>query len=371
MAKTILKVVYVTIAAVLAFVLYLGFYSSFRTDYVVNMAKTAVQNKDYVTIDKMFNVTFDSKSILNSQASDKVYVEVLPSISRLDVSTYTKNDDDSYKANDSTYLFEYNYSFYFYEIDFSLSDRSDNGKTLNNTSIRFYNDDNKYYDYYFRITSSVNSELYTMYPLSVSEGLLNTSRDMVYTYNYVNLCYATFNETILNIISNDYLDGKSITKYTLVDSNGSEVFTPSEIDLSFNQQFFKETEIITFKEKYNAYLSASDDEKDTRLTEFENWYYGENKDGVFYTFYETTAHPTYMHQFDESVLTPSSIIWKSIGLLALYILAVVILYILIFKFKWIKSIVTRKKANEGQYSAKDSAKKKNSIDAKVNDTSNK
>ncbi len=363
MFKTILKVVYVTIAAVLCFILYMGFYNTFRSDYVIELTSTAVKEKDYETIAKIFNVTFDLKSILEEQPTDKAHLEVLPSISRVDAVTYSKKENsDEYTAK-INYLFEYNYSFYLYEPKFSIADSSDNGSITNKTAIRFYNDENKSFDYLLKLTSTVNKDKYSSKPETLSDALLKTGRDQLQILNLINATYVTINESVINYIQSDYLDGKAITSYSIIDGNGELVFEPKSINLDFSQQFFKEQEIIDFKAKYSAVIEAqkeSTDAGNSKYSEFEEWYYGKNKDGVFYTFYESEEHPTYMHQLDEAALKPASIIWKTIGIIALFILACVILYILLFNFKWIKRIITRSGKNEGQYSPKNSAQKKNS-----------
>lgn len=362
MIKTILKVVYVTVSAVLCFILYIGFYNTYTSDYIIELTSNAVKEKDYETIAKIFNVTFDLNSVVTEQPSDKVHIEVLPSISRMDVNTYKEETDSdgnkTYTAS-ANYLFEYNYSFYLYEPTFTTKNQVDGDKIFNKTGIKFYNDNNDSFIYYFRNTKDVHEEnSYEAYPKTLSDALLKSSREQLYTNELIGVSFATINESTINFIESDYLNNQAITKYTVVDSNGNEVFTPTAINLDFSQAFFNETEIVEFKAKYNAVIEAqkeSTEAADAKYAEFEKWYYGENEDGVFYTFYETEAHPSYMHQFDESALKPASIIWKTIGILALFLLAVVILYILLFHFRFIKRIVTRGRS-EGNYVAKDTKK---------------
>lgn len=364
MIKTILKVVYVTVAAVLCFILYIGFYNTYTSDYIIELTSNAVKEKDYETIAKVFNVTFDLNSIVEEQPTDKVHIEVLPSISRMDVNTYTeKTDSEGNKTYTATanYLFEYNYSFYLYEPTFSTTNQVDGDKKTNKTGIKFYNDNNDSFIYYFRNTASIHEEgFYEAYPKTLSDALLKSNREQLYTNELIGVSFVTINESIINFIEKDYLNNQNITKYSIVDSNGTEVFAPTTITLDFSQAFFNEPEIVEFKTKYNAVIEAQKESTaaaDQKYAEFEKWYYGENQDGVFYTFYETDAHPSYMHQFDESALKPASIIWKTIGILALFLLAVVILYILLFHFRFIKKIITRGRS-EGNYVAKD--KKNNS-----------
>ena len=359
MIKTILKVVYVTIAAVLCFILYIGFYNTFTSDYVIEFASTAVKEKDYETIAKVFNVTFDLNSIVDDQPTDKVHIEVLPSISRMDVNTYKEEvDSDGNKKYTATanYLFEYNYSFYLYEPKFSTTNQVDGNIISNKTGLKFYNENNESFTYYFRNTEKIHEEgFYEAYPKTLSDALLKSNREQLYTNELIGVSFVTINESVIKYIESDYLNNQKISKYTVVDSNGNEVFEPTTITLDFTQAFFNEPEIVEFKTKYNAVIEAqkeSTDAANQKYAEFEKWYYGENQDGVFYTFYETEAHPTYMHQFDESVLKPASIIWKTIGILALFLLAAVILYILLFHFRFIKRIVTRGRS-EGNYVAKD------------------
>ena len=150
MIKTILKVVYVTVAAVLCFILYIGFYNTYTSDYIIELTSNAVKEKDYETIAKVFNVTFDLNSIVEEQPTDKVHIEVLPSISRMDVNTYTeKTDSEGNKTYTATanYLFEYNYSFYLYEPTFSTTNQVDGDKKTNKTGIKFYNDNNDSFIY--------------------------------------------------------------------------------------------------------------------------------------------------------------------------------------------------------------------------------
>ena len=58
---------------------------------------------------------------------------------------------------------------------------------------------------------------------------------------------------------------------------------------------------------------------------------------------------------------PATIIWQAIGMVAIYILVVIILYLLLFKLKWIKSLIFRDR--KGRNVPNKISPKKEAIDA--------
>ena len=215
------------------------------------------------------------------------------------------------------------------------------------------------YDYLFKITSDVNSSSYVEKPTTVDDYLLKGERNL---FNY-KLNYDFFNITLTSLdikaMQNAGLEG-AITGFDILDQTGNVIAT-SDVSLDFSQKFFDDvSELVSHYNTYIKEYSASESKEDKKAAEdkFNAFYDGE--DGFEKKF--TSEHPDYTFRYSDSYLRPGKLIWNGVGILAIFALCVVLIYILLFHFAFIKGLITGSGKGRVNYGA---PRKTDSIKANV------
>ena len=144
-----------------------------------------------------------------------------------------------------------------------------------------------------------------------------------------------------------------------------EVVYEQNVTLDFNKEsgFFKDMGplVVNYNQYIDEVTAANND--NTLINE------ANKKFEAFYIDFEAKflATENYTFRYEDSYLQPSRLVWETIGLEALYVLAVAILYILIFNFSMIKNIFNKNSYSNsyGQRAVAKNKKNSNSIDAKI------
>lgn len=145
----------------------------------------------------------------------------------------------------------------------------------------------------------------------------------------------------------------------------NEVVASFDVKLDFSQKFF--TDVNPLVEKYNEYIKtieANPNDKDTQEaanTEFNKFYEGEN--GFHNSFLKLDDSYSYRHA--DKVLQPGKLVWQTIGMVVLYVVVAVALYLLFFHFNDLKGLFTRNKGNYRVNPASVNAAKANAINAQA------
>ena len=139
-----------------------------------------------------------------------------------------------------------------------------------------------------------------------------------------------------------------IVSFNLYDNQGNKLFNQDQaFEFDFSEQFFNNTDLVKFKDSYKLYADyrngldknitqAQYDEAVKYLNDFKIT----NVDANETTF--SAGH-------SKDVIYTSGLIWQSIGITAIFVLVMVVVYFLIFKFKWIKSLVFRDRSGKNRY----------------------
>ncbi|MDE5565355.1 MAG: hypothetical protein K2I77_00035, partial [Anaeroplasmataceae bacterium] len=253
--------------------------------------------------------------------------------------------------DENYYHYRKAYYFYIFKMKFTTAASSTGTQK---TGFRFYSDSESY-NFYFTVNSDTNSSYYVGNPSNLEEVLLN-SEHMNLTSGDIKFVNLTLSDDQINMIETK-LGGK-INKMAILDSLGDEVDSFA-ISFNFEESFFKDAdEFIT------AFDKQVNDNKPDNYDEIEaNW------DELI-----NSEENTYTNHFSDDVMSPKSLIWRTVGILALYSVVMVLFFILIFHFKSIKRIFSRE--NYKDYGSRrqatyvngkqQPAKDKNVIDAKPN-----
>ncbi|MCM1131111.1 MAG: hypothetical protein NC310_03365 [Roseburia sp.] len=328
------KVLYFGIAIIFGILIYIIGYSSNQMNHLEGIVKNAIEKEEYYKVPMVWGGCFDTKSIVDNN-SDKLDIMIYPATSQTDV---TYGDEE----NPGRYLeFERAYYLYIFNAKFSVDTVTDGTSSFNKTAIEFSSSDESSvpYDYYFIVDETMNSSVYVKEPQTKEEVLLNNTRDVTNTNSNWNFMRITFTETMLNQISKE-MKGK-ITKLSVKDCDGQDVYT-TDINLDFSQGFFENVKVKDMLEKYNTYLNAyiAADGDSATLKELNNTW-GTQFDNWKKEFNEDIPNTGYAIGYERDIVTPTKLIWQTIGMLALYVVVIILFYILLFHFSAIKRLFSR------------------------------
>ena len=367
MIKTILKVVYFTFAAILGVIVYSMGYQSSSYGSIESKLNKFIDNKEYSNVARIFGALFDSTNLAASEQTDKMDIAIFAGAVELKVNYYEKNDKDEYTIN-THHTYDMAYYVYLFNTELENQNASIDNKLTNYTAITFYNEDGKEYHHYFNQSQDVNSTNWIEKPLSVEDTLVHSTRDSESFYANWGFYNFTFDRNYINTIVSRYLDNKPITHINItdgkVDTKDPVMDSNLAVNLDFSQQFF--TDVNPLVEANSTFIPIYDDyngNNENKLTEEQyNEHYKAYEDATKNfeeTFFDKSANYTTTFKKDE--IMPATIIWQAIGMVAIYILVVIILYLLLFKLKWIKSLIFRDR--KGRNVPNKISPKKEAIDA--------
>ncbi|MDE7106521.1 MAG: hypothetical protein K2O22_05095 [Anaeroplasmataceae bacterium] len=339
------KVLYFGIAIVFGILVYIIGYSSNQMNHLEGLIGKAIEKEEFYKVPMVWGGCFDTKSIIDN-TTDKMDIMLYPATSQTDV-TYGSEDDSK------RYLeFERAYYLYIFNAKFSINTATDGTSSLNKTAIEFSSSDegSTSYDYYFIVNETINSSQYVKEPTTVEEVLLNNSREVTNTNATWNFMRVTFTETMLKQISKE-IKG-NITKLAVKNSDGEVVFS-ANVELDFSQGFFKHESITTLLKQYNEYLKdyLAADGDSSKLKEINSKW--DNEFTTWQKEFDDNASTTgFAMGYDRSVVTPSKLVWQTIGLLALYAIVILLFYVLLFHFSAIKRLFSRENSKTHSSSSK-------------------
>lgn len=359
--KSLFKILYVGLAFIMAIFIYMLGYNSNGYTYIQTLTREAINDKNYSEVAKIHGGCFYSESIVTDN-SDKFDLAVFPSATLSSYTYYSSNELDA--TSQTEHVYENSYYIYIITPTYEFNDLTA-GEKFNNTAIKF-NSESGSYTYLLNVTEFINTDSMAAQPLSVNDVALKSARNAISNYNSWGFFNVTLTDTMIKAMQTE-LNG-NITSITIVDSLGKDVDTV-EVDLSFNHQFFIDiqplsTEYNKFIKDYNAADQAGNkDGLKEAENKFNAFYEGdENTKGFKETFFELNDKNSFRH--DDDYLRPGKLVWQSIGMIILFVVCATLLYILIFHFKFIKSIVFKDRS--GNYKKGYGAyKKSNTINAKA------
>lgn len=356
MFKSIFKVMYIGFAIVLAVLVYVAGYNTNIFDHIGGLTNQAINDKNYVEVAKIHGACFETKNIVTEQPeTNKNNYELAVFKSSIQISEQIYVDEKTEPVTENGY----DYSYYIYLFGLTdVLDQTTDGETLSNeTAFNFVGTEGTY-TYYFKVSKDYNSTFYTEKPKNINEALLGKERDLFsyqINWGFVNL---TLTETLLKAMNIG-----TINQIEVTNASGNVVFE-QDVVLDFNKDSGFFADINPLIVSYNEYIdevtaAEKDNEKINKANEKFETFYKE-----FEEKFLATEGYTFRHE--DSYLQPGKLVWKTVGLLAFYVLAAAILYILIFNFAAIKNLFSKNSySNSYGQRAVEKNKKEQAIDAKV------
>lgn len=318
------KVLYFGIAIVIGIVVAMVAYSSNQFNHVYNLVNTAIAEKKYEDVAKVFGGCFDTHAI-NTIEHDQMDIVVFPG------TTLTNTVYYSQESEEQTYLvYEEAYYIYIFNPTFNYVNVNDD----NQTALRFTSSSAAQYTYPFVVSSTTNKDYYVEKPSNPTEAVMNDARDLISVQTNWNFMSITLTKTMVDYIKAQI--GGTIVQMEVLDNEGTNVVYSESLPLDFSQAFF--SDISELIDHYNVYLQAYlKDNNDTEAADqfnafYEPWYeeFKANQEQTGYTF-----------RYDDHTLSPGSLLWQTVGMMALYLVFIILIYILLFHFASIKRIFSR------------------------------
>lgn len=342
MFRTILKIGYITVVLVLAILFGVLNYNTGADEAYIEALKSAVQaegSKDLASVFSSFSLPYDTVPYAKADTEGTNNLEVFGAVNMLTVN-YTETVDGEKKAQSYREV-ENIYYVFIKNITYKDGNKIDGENVINKSGLRFYNEDGKYYDYHFVVSKKVNSDEYSDEIDSVTKGLVNAERDISNLFrkqgSQYNFIVTNISESLVGYVKTK-LDNKDIVKFNLIDRDGEKVYNDIDIKFDFSQQFF--TDLKPFRDAFKLYYGAQDKEAQ------------DYKDAVQYLEDFKVANlnnANYAEGLAKDQIYNAKLVWRTIGIVALFVVAFAIVYILLFHFKLIKRIIFRENRNKGRY----------------------
>ncbi len=344
MLKTIGKIVYITFAAILAVLFGVLNYNTSSDEAYVEVVSKAAKDEDtekLVYAFSSFSLPYDATPyVTKSNANgDKLYI--YGTMNQINMNYYS--DAEATEAKETFKRIEFVYYVFLRSPQFTFTNNTQNGVISNKTGIRFYNADGVYFDYHFVVSDTINSDEYVAHPLTKEDAMMKSKR--TYTTTYMNerfkynFMLIPVTESMVEYIKTNKLNNKDITKINYLDSTGNLVYAEDvNANLNYSQDFF--VSIKDYRDAFRAYYdSNTETEEGKTAKENATKYINEFK-------LSNLGNPSYKEGLKKDEVYNAGLVWKTIGLVFVFVLAFAIVYILMFHFALIKRIVFRRSYNQ-------------------------
>lgn len=388
--KLIIRVLYISFAVIILVFSSIIFFNTAKGDHILNLTNQYLTNKDYDGLQTLFGgIYYNVPSIKVEDKNGTLFVSA--SGAEKDVLYYP---DDSDKAH-LFHNFDKAYNFYIFDSNFAASTASVNGVRKNDTGIKFITDKKDEtgefitYTYYFVVSSTINSDLFSEKHTSLNDYFLNFTRDYVSDksrYGFFN--FQLDEETVKAVKAKT---GANITSFNITDNEGKNVFAKDiQFTFAFDEKFYDENQAGVVFAAYREYLPYYDSYKfGTKYTvdryiETTNSVYNAKTETFNNTINKFNDDLKAGNVYDANVkvsLTENEImtsdvvagaVWRTIGIEALILLVIAVIYILLFHFQQLRDFIFRNEKRtpiRAKVVNKEPEQKQNSF--KYNQTGNK
>lgn len=409
--KLITRVLYIAFALIIIFFSSIIFFNTAKGDHIINLTNQYLAEKNYDKIQELFGGVYYNKASVYKE-SDKGTLLVAASGAEKDLIYMPEGSDKEHLYH----KFNKAYNFFIFDASFGMTTVSTNDVKTNDTAVKFITDKTNEsgeavtYSFPFVISTTVNSNSYKSSYTSVSDYFLNFTRDYISDRTKYGFFNFQITEETLNSIKST--TGGNIVGFNITDNEGKNVFENNfDFAFGFDELFYNDNQAGVIFNAYNRYIPYYDSYK------FGSKYvvdgYVETSETLYNT--ETTTFNKAVDDFaaavkaggtyDENVkisLSESEImtgdvighaVWRTIGIEALILLVIVVIYILLFHFQQLRSFLFRNdkrtpirpkivnkepEQQEGKFAYDQTGKSKNKakddnkvIDAKTKEEENK
>ncbi len=275
------KILYFGIAIVLGIVALYGTYYSSYINHVQGLITTAINEERYEDAARVFTPFIDPTNLVDvSKETDKCLTYVYASGV---VNTAYKSNEEAVSVYTSAY------SFYFFDLKNIDFDGITSNEVLTNYSGVVFKNSEASKEYFYPFVAPTYNLTQAITSINCVEIDLT-------------------NETIT-----EKLDGK-ITSFEFINGKNTSVFEKA-CDLSFTEEFYDE--VNPFFNKYKEYAILEEITSEEMDTYYDEW----------------ILSYSYLLGYNSKDLQPSSLIWSTVGVMAIYVVCVGALGFFIFRKK--------------------------------------
>ncbi len=367
--RLIIKVIYLAFALIIMFFSSIVLFNTAKGDHIINLTNTALKEKNYNEILSMYAGIYCEKPVVVDN-DDEIDLIVNPSYVEKTVTYEVENDG---KVQTHYYhKFLKSYSFFIFNSNFTTTTRNVKGQYINDTGIKFITDKlddegkNITYKYYFTISATVNTTKTYEVSQSVYDYELNRKRDFVSDQTKYGFYNFTINSNTIEAVENE--TGGNVIGFNITDSSNKDVFS-SDFDFGFDfeESFFKlendgSKEAGVVEKIYNDYIPYYDSYKiNNKKYVIDNYVAEYNSKAVFAEKNEkfnndvlkfiddVKANNGYdsnikISKSESDIITNTVIakaVWRTIGIEALVLLVIAVIYILLFHFQQLRNFIFR------------------------------
>lgn len=344
--KTIIKIIYIAFALIVAVILGLGMYTSFASQNYTTLLKNAVakadeaenyQDADYNDIVRCFSIFStpleDAPTLLYAEEDGKNITFIYESVNQ-HISKYTVDGNENENSKiDNIYLVVILHPDFYYN---TLSDKT------NPAGFQFVGTNGEKFTYEFNLSKDCNPDKYIETPTSDEESALYGGRTLLDTYREeYDLIFFPLSETTMGYVKEEI--GSDIQGFNIVNNNNDPVYkntTTIDFKFEYNSEFF--TEMADFVKYYNiveeskANVGDHTEDEASAASKYVQTFM-ENPSDIIPDF-KTKYIQGYAY---ENVYTGADMVMKTIGIIALFAVAAALVYILLFHFQTIKRFVRK------------------------------
>ena len=355
MFKTILKVIYFALAFFLSIITYMVSYQGNIYDVLFERANGYIEKGDYDQLSRMFGGIFNSDEridgSLDEYHNDKVRIQLYEGTTEASYTYYVKDKDSKGKEIDvqKTYhAYDKAYYLYLFDVKFDTANVSgEDNKLTNKTSISFFNEEGQEYKYLLTSSSTINADNFRQMPRDKYESVLNGNRDLNSFAKSWGFYSVIIDETLIEAVEAKLNPESPIVAFNINDNEGKKLYSSNvAFDFSFEataeSSFYSDTQILY--DAYDKLMPLYDKHKNGEISkdEYKKAYDEFNKTiEPFDTKLKEGGFPSYLQSFTQKELVPGWVTWKTMGEVLLLVLAIFVVYLLLFKFRQVSASFSR------------------------------
>ena len=368
--KLIIKVIFISFAVIIVFFSSIVLFNTAKGDHILNVTKKALEDKDYNEVLSLFGGIYYEEPVI-TDSDDNIDLIVNPTYVERSFNYLVLNDNDQ-SENHFYHKFLKSYSFFIFDANFTTTTKISNGKRVNNAGVKFITDkiddegNNVTHTYPFIISATVNTTKTFDSPESVVDYELNYKRDIIADQEKYGFYNFTINSNVISAVE-DITEGQ-IIGFNITDSIGKDVFS-SDFSYSFNfdEPFFQEEynglkQGGVIEKIYNTYIPYYDSYKINNKKYVADNYVSEYDDADTYgkmnekfnndvkkfledvkagNIYDSNVK---VSKTESEIITNTVIakcVWRTIGIEALVLVVIAVIYILLFHFQQLRDFIFR------------------------------
>lgn len=388
--KLIIRVLYISFAVIILVFSSIIFFNTAKGDHILNLTNQYLTDKNYDGLQTLFGGIYYNEPSVKIEGKNGTLL-VSASGAEKDVLYYPDENEKAHLYHN----FDRAYNFYIFDSNFASSTASVNGVKKNDTGVKFITDkldesgNAVTYTYYFVVSSTINSDLFSEKHTSLNDYFLNFTRDYVSDKSRYGFFNFQLNEETVKAIKAK--TGGNITSFNITNNEGKNVFDKDiQFTFAFDEKFYDDNQAGVVFNAYREYLPYYDSYKfgskytvdryiettnsvyNAKTETFNNIVNKFNADLKAGNVYDSNIKVSLL---ENEIMTSDVIagaVWRTIGIEALILLVVVVIYILLFHFQQLRDFIFRNEKRtpiRAKVVNKEPEEKQNSF--KYNQTGNK